>query len=290
MHDHGVSSLKIAFFLNLGFSLIEIYGGISTNSIAILSDALHDFGDSIALGLAWFLESYSHRKSDAQYSYGYRRFSLLSALLNIIILTIGSIWLATEGIERLQNPQAVNPLGMIGFAILGIAVNGYGAWKVSHHHSHNHKTVFWHLLEDLLGWIAVLISAIVIHFTQLSILDPILSIGINIFILYNVLKRLKDVIPIFLQRVPSSFELATLTNHVRSYPFVRDAHYVQAWSLDGEKHVINFHVVVADETIREQIIELKCTTKALLLKHNFQSSTIEIEYESENCALHTPSD
>lgn len=284
-HVSDVSSLKLAFWLNFIFSLLEIYGGYMTNSVAILSDALHDFGDSIALGLAWFLENYSKKNRDSRFAYGYRRFSILSAGINVFILTTGSVFLFWEAIKRLQNPEEVHTLGMIGFAILGLAVNGYGAWKVSKSTSHNHQAVFWHLLEDVLGWAAILIASVVIHFTGYTLLDPLLSALINLFILYNVVKRAKSIVGIFLQRMPD-MNYEELKTRIKAIPGVIDIHDIQAWSLDGEDHVISCHIRIPDETNSLEMQKIKKEIKDIFNESHFHDSTIEFEFASESCEDH----
>lgn len=161
-HSHQiVGDLKLAFFLNLSFAILEIFGGLWTNSLAVVSDAVHDLGDSIALGLAWYLEKYSHKRGNVFFSYGYRRFSSLAALINILILFLGSLYVIFQAIPRLLHPEATNAQGMIVLAIIGIAVNGIAMLRLLKTSSLNGKVVAWHLLEDALGWVAVLIVSII---------------------------------------------------------------------------------------------------------------------------------
>lgn len=289
-HHHGhhhaaTSSLKFAFFANFFFSIFEVYGGFATNSIAILSDALHDFGDSIALGIAWYLENYSQKERDAKYSYGYRRFSLLGGIISVIILTVGSLYLFSEAFQRLAHPENVDPVGMFWFSFIGIAVNGVSAWRVSKHSSHNHRAAFLHLLEDLLGWVAVLIASVVIYFTGITWVDAILSCLINIFILYNVAKRFRQMVHIFLQGVPISIDMVLIKENIRKMPYVIDVHALQAWSLDGDQHFLNCHVLLKDSASKDDLAALKVSIKTELAKHNIKESAIEFEFESEKCSI-----
>ena len=177
-HSNGtnIANIKIAFFLNLFFTVFEIIGGYLTNSVAIAADALHDFGDSLSLGLSWFLEKYSLKGRSQKFSYGYRRFSLLSALINSLVLIIGSAFVLWHTIPRLFHPQSVNVKGMLLLAIGGILINGIAVLKIRNkNNSLNEKTVSWHLLEDVLGWVAVLIISIVNSFKEIAILDPLLD-------------------------------------------------------------------------------------------------------------------
>ncbi|MDR1403708.1 MAG: cation diffusion facilitator family transporter, partial [Tannerellaceae bacterium] len=209
-HSHGEDSagnIRIAFFMNLFFAIIELIGGLFTNSVAILSDALHDFGDSISLGIAWYLQKFSEKRRDKYYSYGYKRFSLLGALFISIILLIGSIFVIEECIKRLAEPQIPNAQGMFALAIFGIAINGVAVLRLKKGSSINERAVSLHMMEDVLGWIAVFIVSFVMMFVDMPILDPLLSIGISIWILTNIYKNLRDTFHILLQQVPQNVDL-----------------------------------------------------------------------------------
>jgi cobalt-zinc-cadmium efflux system protein len=278
-------NIRIVFILNLLFTAIEIIGGFWTNSMAILSDALHDLGDSFALGITLILDKLSHRVSDEKYSYGYQRFNLLAALINTIILVIGSIFIFSEAIPRLSHPEHSNAQGMVIFAIIGIVVNGAAALRLRGSKSQNTKIIAWHLLEDVLGWTAVLIVAFVLLFKDIHILDPLLSILITAYVLYNVLKNLKKTLSLFLQGVPEDIEIKKLEENILNQPRVKSVHHTHIWSLDGENHVLTTHVVVFKHTTRIQINQIKKSIMALISGHHFEHTTIEIEYEDENCNM-----
>ena len=204
-HHHDVSdSQRIgwAFWLNFVFTIIEFIGGWLTNSVAIMADAVHDLGDSLSIGLAWYLSKVGHKQADDEYTYGYKRLSLLGAMINGLILVVGSVWVLSEAIPRLWDPEMPVTEGMIGLAILGIAVNGSAAYKLSGGSSMNEKVLNWHLLEDVLGWVAVLIVGIVLHFVHWPILDPLLSVLFTLFILFNVVRYVIDTTKLFLQGNP----------------------------------------------------------------------------------------
>ncbi len=289
MHDHShhptTENIKLAFALNLGFTLFEIAGGLWTNSLAILSDAVHDLGDSIALGSAWYLENLSHKKSDEKYSYGYRRFSLLGAVITTLVLVTGSLFILSEAIPRLLSPESVHEEGMLVFALIGIVVNGIAALRLRKDSSINSQTVAWHLIEDILGWVAVLIVSIVLMFQDLPILDPILSILITLYILFNVLKNLKKTIVIFLQAVPEEGSIESFNQQVLQIEGVTGVHHTHIWSLDGEHNVISTHIVVRSDSSREDILAIKNAIKQLIDKQNYYHSTVEIEYAGETCRM-----
>ncbi|MFG6116573.1 cation diffusion facilitator family transporter [Halobacillus sp. MO56] len=284
-HDHTTGNIKVAFFLNFTFTIIEIIGGIMTNSMAILSDALHDLGDSLSLGLAWFLQNFSKKGKTKNFSFGYKRFSLLAALINSIVLIVGSVFILTEAIPRLLNPEQPDAGGMIILAILGIIVNGAAVFRLRGGESMNSKVMTWHLLEDVLGWAAVLLVSIVMFFTDLPILDPIASIGITIFILYNVVKNLFKTMRLFLEGVPENIDYHDIIEKMNQLPNVESTHHTHLWSLDGEHHAFSTHIVVPKGATKDQVCTIKEQVKEIIEPIHLDHITIEIEYEDERCSV-----
>ena len=213
-HNQNEKNLKVAFFLNFGFAIIEAIGGYFTNSIAIMADSLHDIGDSITLLLSWRLEKISDRSGDERYSYGYKRYSLLGALIGSIILIGGAVVVVLESIKRIRDPQPTNAQGMLFLSLVGIAANGLAAVRAGKGKNLNSRIIYWHLLEDALGWAAVLVVSIILLFRDIPILDPILSIVITGFILFNVVRNLRQTITLFLQGVPSGIDVKKIENAV----------------------------------------------------------------------------
>lgn len=287
-HHHENRSgknLKLAFFLNLGFTILEIIGGFYVNSVAILSDAVHDLGDSLSLGTSWYLDKKSQQKADNQYSFGYRRFSLLGALINSLVLLGGSIYVIYEAVGRLIEPEHSDAQGMILFAIIGVAVNGFAAWKMSGGKSLNEKVISWHLIEDVLGWVAVLIVAIVLTFKDIHYLDPALSLLITLYILWNVFKRLKETLFIFLQGVPKDLNLKKIKEEILEVSNVASLHHVHIWSLEGESHVFTAHVKLKYIQEFSQLLQAKQQIKNILEHYAFDHFTVETELDSETCSL-----
>lgn len=281
-HQHQSSkNLKIAFFLNLGFTIFEFIGGLYVNSIAIVSDAVHDLGDSLSLGTSWYLQHKSKQKANDRFTYGYKRFSLLGALINSIVLLLGSTYVLYEGIKRIIEPELSDAKGMIVFAIIGVIVNGYGAWKVSKGKSMNEKMVSLHLLEDVLGWLAVLVVAIILYFYKNPYLDPALSIFITLYILFNVVKRLKETLFIFLQGVPKDIDLRAIKNKILNVNNVVSLHHTHVWSQEGENHIFTTHLRLKSIDQPNQLLEAKREVKKILKEYNFHHYTIEIELEDE---------
>lgn len=287
-HHSSGSNLKLAFFINLAFTILEIFGGIWINSIAILSDAIHDLGDSVSLGLAWYLDKKSKKTANEQFSFGYTRFSLLGALINAVILITGSFFVISEAIDRFISPEVSDAKGMILFALLGVVVNGYAAWKVSTGSTQNEKVVSWHLLEDVLGWAAVLIAGIILYFKYIPWLDPALSLGISLFILWNVFKNLKETLYIFLQAVPAELSLEEIKKKICQIPQVESIHHTHLWSLEGAHHVFTTHVRIKEVHSLEDVLEAKAAIKEVLKSYPFSHYTVEVELQEENCELTEP--
>lgn len=276
--ENSTKNIRTAFFLNLAFAFVELIGGIITNSVAILSDAVHDFGDSISLAIAWALQKKSNKAKDDKYSYGYKRFSLLSSVILSGILLVGSILILVEAIGRLFNPQEVNAQGMLWLAILGIIVNGLAALSVKRGKTLNERAVFLHIMEDVLGWIGVLVISIVMIFVNLPILDPILSISITIWVLYNVYKNLKATFNILLQAFPKDVDVKKLTKEIEAIDNVISIHDLHIWTQDGNSHVMTLHIVAEKnyETIKNKIREIAKT-------FNIDHVTIELEDKYSSC-------
>lgn len=299
-HNHSHKSrLSLAFWLNLSFSIIEIVGGILTNSTAIVADAFHDFTDAIVIGLAVLLEKLSGKKRTAIFSYGYKRFSLLSALGMSVFLLVGAVFMSISAYHSFINPKEVNSIGMLWLAILGIAVNGYAFLKIkhsnghsSHHHGHSHshdmdfnsKAIMLHLLEDVLGWVAVLIGAVVIYFTGWFWIDGVLVLAIAIFIGYNATKNLISTMKILLQSVPENVNVAQLSNELKQIGGIENIHDLHIWSLDGNYNIGSLHAVI--NTIdKDREADILSSVLQLMEKHKIQHPTIQLETTIKNCRL-----
>ena len=287
-HSHGRSSdaskrIGWAFFLNVVFTIIEFIGGWLTNSTAIMADAVHDLGDSLSIGTSWGLNKLSDKDANRTFSYGYKRFSLLGALINGVVLTIGSVWILFEAIPRLAEPEMPQVEGMLLLSIFGMAVNGFAAYKLSEGNSLNERVLNWHLLEDVLGWVAVFIVSIVLMFKPWAILDPILSIGFTLFIFFNVIRNLKQTLMLFLQATPDRAQLERIRDDLLSNEHVSDLHHFHIWSLDGERNVMTVHLVLVGDVSTEHIQTLKNDVQHSLKKYNFEHTTVEFEFADEQC-------
>jgi len=282
-HHHVTGNIKTAFFLNAGFTLVEIAGGILTSSTAILANAVHDFGDSLALAQAWYFESKSGEESSARYSYGYKRFSLLGALISTAVLLTSSLFVLANAIPRILEPHHPNAGGMILLAVVGVMVNGFAMAKLSKESGMNAKVVALHLLEDVLGWLAVLVVAVVLYFWDVPVLDPLLAIIVTLYILSGVVKNLKAMLPVFLQAVPDMFDLDTITREIEGLEHIHAVHHAHIWSLDGVHNIFTAHLEVDTLLDAEAYMQLKELIRTLVDRYGLYHSTVEIEYPGEAC-------
>ena len=284
-HENSTGNIKIAFFLNLGFTIIEFFGGIYTNSLAITSDALHDLGDSLSLGLSWYFQKVSTKKPTKNFSYGYKRFSLLGAIINSIVLIVGSIFIIYEAIPRIIKPEESDAKGMMYFAILGIIINGAAVFKLKKGNSINEKVVALHLLEDVLGWVAVLIASIVMQFYNLPILDPILSLLITFYVLFNIYKNMKESLRIILQGTPEEVSSEKIKEKILAFDKIKSIHDIHLWTLDGNYNVFTVHLVLEDKnTVLHETGKLKQKLKKMLHDDfDLEHITIELEVLDEDC-------
>ncbi len=283
-HSSGSNALTFAFFLNLGFSIIELVGGILTNSTAIVADAFHDFMDAMAIGVAVYFEKISKKKRTEQYSYGYKRFNLVSALGLSVVLLVGAAVMVYNAVLSFQSPKEIHSLGMLGLAILGVLVNGAAFFKLKNDNesNNNRKAVMLHILEDVLGWIAVLIGSIVIYFTNWNWIDGLLAIGIAGFISFNAVKNIIQTMKIMLQSVPESIDLEQLSTDIRSIDEVIDFHDLHIWTLDENYHVGSLHIQIpTDSKIKYAALYEK--VQAVLSNYHIEHATIQVETLEDNC-------
>ena len=273
----------ISFILNFIFTIFEFIGGLLTNSIALLSDSVHDLGDSISMAVAIYLEKKSKQARDYKYTFGYYRFSLLGGLLTSVILIIGSTIIVVETVKRLINPEAIDAELMIYFAIVGVIVNGLAALNASKGKTANERVISLHLLEDVFGWVALLIGAIVMNFFEIQILDALLSLLFSLFILYHVIRNLKSILEVFLEKAPKNISITELTDKLLKINNVRDIHHVHLWTIEGNIPIITFHVRLSHKVSVEETTQITAELKQELKSMGILHSTIQIEFFNNQC-------
>ena len=271
-------NILIAFILNISFAIFEFFGGLFTGSVAILSDSVHDLGDALSIGLSFVLEKKSKKRPDEHYTYGYVRYSVMGSLITTVILLVGSLIVIFESVKRIINPVTINYNGMLLIALFGVVINFIAAIYTAHGASLNQKAINLHMLEDVLGWLVVLIGAILMKFTDITLIDPILSILVALFILINTFKNLQKIIDLFLEKTPKDIDIEKIKNKLLTIKNVYDIHHIHIRSLDGFNNYATMHVVT-----NKYSEDLKKEIKKVLHKYNINHSTIEIELKNENC-------
>ncbi len=284
-HEAAGRNILVVFWLNFLFAVIEIVGGIFTNSMAIISDAIHDMGDCVSLGIAWYLEKVAGKGRDRKFSYGYKRFSLLGAVILSVILCVGAFIVIRESVGRLMDPQMPHAKGMLLLAIVGIAVNGAAVFRIKKGKTMNERAVYLHLMEDVLGWIAVLVVSVVMLFVEAPLLDPLLSLGITAWVLFNVFRNLRATFRVLLQGTPEGVDADDLCRRISLLDGVLSVHDLHLWTLDGQNNIATLHVVCRDGLPTQRLEEIKCEVRVICRKAGIGHATIELEGENELCEL-----
>lgn len=273
--------IKLAFFINLFFSIGEFLFGFLFNSVSIMSDAVHDLGDSVSIGFAWFFQRYSEKKQDDRYTFGYSRFSLLGALLTGVILISGSAFMIYQSVPRLIHPEPVNDRGMFWLSLAAIALNGYAAWVLSKGTSKNERLLNLHMLEDVLGWVGVLIVSLLMNLTDFYRLDPILSILIALYLLYKTIPEFLSTMNILLDGTPDTVDLPHLAEAIGKIPKVQDVSHLHVWSLNGEENALIVTVLIDSDALTNHL-EIKQTILKLAQENGVKDHvTIELATSQE---------
>lgn len=271
-------NILIAFILNLAFSIFEFFGGVYTGSVAILSDAVHDLGDAASIGLSFFLEKKSRKKPDENFTYGYVRYSVMGSVITTLILVLGSVFVIYNAVSRIITPSEINYDGMIVFAIVGVCVNLIAAIFTHSGESLNQRAVNLHMLEDVFGWAIVLVGAVVMRFTDIPLIDPVMSVAVAIFILISAAKNLKAALDVFLEKTPQGIEVNEIKQIIERIDGIKDVHHIHIWSIDDKNFCATMHIVTNADAHR-----IKETIREKLSEHNIGHVTLELESENEFC-------
>lgn len=271
-------NILIAFILNLTFSVLEFAGGLITGSVAIMSDAVHDAGDAISIGISYLCEKKSLQKPDEKYTYGFGRYSVLGAAVSTLILIIGSLAVVAGAVRRLLSPISINYNGMIILALVGICVNSCAAYLTHGKGSLNQKAVMLHMIEDILGWVVVFLGAVFMCFTKLTVIDAVISVGVAVLILVNAAKNLKEILDTLLEKAPCSLDSNAVKKALERIDGVTDVHHIHVWSMDGQNAYVTLHAVT-----ERNGSEVKDMIRQNLKKHGISHVTIELEDENEHC-------
>lgn len=271
-------NILIAFFLNLAFSIFEFAGGLFTGSVAIISDAVHDIGDALSIGISYFLEKKSRQQPDDRFTYGYARYSVLGGAITTLILLLGSVTVIYNAVGRIISPSPIHYNGMIIFALVGVCVNFGAAVLTRKGDSLNQKAVNLHMLEDVLGWLVVLVGAVVMRLTDFPLIDPIMSIGVAVFILVHAVRNLKQITDLLLEKTPRIIQVRDIKQHISELDGVINVHHLHIWSMDGRNHYATMHIVTDADPH-----EIKARVRQELREHGIGHVTLELEAEGEHC-------
>lgn len=271
-------NILIAFILNLSFSVFEFIGGTFCGSVAIVSDAVHDLGDALSIGIAYFLERKSKKDPDDTYTYGYTRYSVIGGVITTSILIFGSLAVMYNAVLRIISPVEINYNGMLIFAVVGASVNFLAAFFTREGDSVNQKAVNLHMLEDVLGWVVVLAGAFIMMFTDIRIIDPLMSMGVAVFILVNAVRTLKKAVDLFLEKTPDGISVSEIKEHLCRIEGVFDVHHIHIWSMDGVNNYATVHVVTNEEPHK-----IKHLVREEMAEHGIAHITVEIETGDEHC-------
>jgi cobalt-zinc-cadmium efflux system protein len=271
-------NILIAFILILAFSVFEFIGGLWTGSVAIISDAIHDIGDAAGIGISFFLEKKSKKQPDETHTYGYARYSVIGSVITTLILLFGSAMVIYNAIGRILTPTDIHYNGMIVFAVVGVIVNFGAALVTREGDSLNQKAVNLHMLEDVLGWVVVLVGAVVMRFTNLAIIDPLMSLGVAVFILISAIKNLKEAIDLFLEKTPHDVSIDEIKEHLCEIEGVIGVHHIHVWSMDGQANYATMHIVATGD-----YHHIKEAVREELREHGIAHATLELEDEGEHC-------
>lgn len=275
-------NIKIAFLLNLAFSIVEAIGGILTNSISIISDSLHNLGDSITIGINYIFEKKSKKLPNKEYSYGYLRYTMLGSLIASFILLIGSVVIIYNVVPRLIKPLSVNYDAMIIFGIFGLLINLYATIKIMRSKEKD-KKINTHMIEDTVIWLFILTGSICIKVFDAVIIDPILSLLIAIYILYQVYKYMKNIYNIFMEKVPKNVKIDEIKKDIEENESIDNVHHIHIWSMDGVNNYMTAHIHLNKVLSEEEIIKTKNDVKNKLMEDKINHITLEVEYFNEKC-------
>ena len=244
-HKKAGENLAFVFFMNLTFNIIVILGGLATNSMAILADCIHDMSDTISIALAWALEKVAQKDSTDKYSYGYQRFSILGAVIISVFVIVMAFVILSEAIPRLFSPEGVDAGGMLIVAIVGLVFKSISVHRLHKGETFNEKAILFHQLGDVFEWVAILILSLILMFWDgAPYLDPFVSIGIALWLIFNLGRNLYKSIEVLLQKTPDNFDVDDFKSQILAIEGVLQIEDFHIWSLDGIDSVMTLKVDV----------------------------------------------
>ena len=277
-HDHhkkAGENLAFVFFMNLAFNIIVIIGGLATNSMAILADCIHDMSDTISIAIAWFLERVSQKESSDSYSYGYQRFSILGAVLISVFVIVMALIILQEAIPRIFAPESVDAGGMLIVALIGLVFKSISVYRLHDGETFNEKAILFHQLGDVFEWIAILILSLILMFWDgAPYLDPFVSIGIALWLIFNLGRNLIRAVKVLLQKTPDNFDVDEFKAQILKIDGVNAIDDFHVWSLDGIDSVMTLKV---DVDFAGNAEEIKKEIYSISNKYHVVDITVEFD-------------
>lgn len=259
-HSHIPSNKKvliISFILISGFMLVEFFGGIITNSLALLSDAGHMLSDAVALGVALLAVYMSQKAITERNSFGYQRFEILAAALNGITLIAISIYICVEAILRFQQPEHIQIFGMLIISSIGLLINIIVAWFMFKNsdteHDLNMRSAYLHVLSDMLGSIGAIIAALCLYFLGWEWADPLASIFVALLVLRSGIQVTRKASHILMQGTPERFDIQQIQSIILEHPLIIDLHDLHVWSLSSKQYILSCHIIVDENNTMPQV-------------------------------------
>ncbi|MDQ0219919.1 cation transporter [Peribacillus cavernae] len=286
-HSHGSENKKAlfwSFLLITAFMVVEVIGGLATNSLALLSDAGHMLSDAVALGLSLFAIKLGERQASRTKTYGYRRFEIIAAAINGVTLIAISLYIFYEAYHRFFNPPEVQSTGMLLISVLGLVVNIVAAWilmKGDKDENLNVKSAFLHVLGDMLGSVGAIAAALLIMFFGWGIADPIASVVVSILVLISGWRVTRESFHVLMEGTPSQIDVQKVKASLQNIPLVKEVHDLHIWSITSELTMLSCHMAITGEGNHDVVL-----LHAQSVLHNdfgIEHSTIQVELVDNGC-------
>jgi cobalt-zinc-cadmium efflux system protein len=282
--DINQRNLLISAMLNFCITIAEIIGGIFSNSLALISDALHNMGDTSAIVIAYFANLISRRDYTDKKTFGYKRIEILAALLNAIILVVIIIYLFIEAVNRLKNPEPIKGLVMFTVALVGFAANIVSVWllKKDSMRNLNIKAAYIHLLGDTISSVLVIVSALIIYAFQIYWIDPLITLLLGIYLLKETYEILRQAVDILMQGTPEGMEISKVKMELETISEIDNVHHMHVWKLTDNEIHFECHVDLKED-IKLSDTEIIRSRMQEILKDRFNISHVTIQCEYNCC-------
>jgi len=273
--------LVAAAILNLVITLAQVIGGIMSNSLSLLSDALHNFSDGMALFLAWAAQSISRKKSSSSKTYGYKRIEIISAFINSFILIFISLYIFTEAYHRYFNPEPIKAGIMLSVAVIGLLANVFSVFLLHSvsEGSLNIKAAYLHLLGDTLSSVAVILGAVAIHFWNVVWIDPLVSVIVGVYVIILAWPVLRKSMHVLMQGSPDTVDIAELEEHICAIAEVKGIHHLHVWNLDENTVLMEAHITLHNDLNVSETQALHSEINKMLDEHfDIKHTTLQFEF------------